>query len=194
MAPSTASPQLSSLCLAPPFCLTILTGGTGRLICATGVFITAPVQVGEEQEEELLPPPRPGSSAAAAGSSDGKPPPKTFLPLEDDEDDTGIIPDEEQIRCMLKTHRMRTRPLADFAACLPSMELTPGFAVDSLLSTVVPRVFWCTCTAEKHCNEVSCAGEHERRGSECAARIMRQTTCPWRAAMERPAPKTHMLS
>ena len=55
----------------------------------------------EDQEEELLPPPRPGSSAAA-GSSDGlahgKPTLKTFLPFEDDEDDTGIIPDEEQIR------------------------------------------------------------------------------------------------
>ena len=56
----------------------------------------------EEEEEELLPPPRPGSSAAAAGASgraaDGKPASKTFLPLEDDEDDMGIIPDEEQIR------------------------------------------------------------------------------------------------
>ena len=63
---------------------------------------TAGAQVEEEREEELLPPPRPGSSAAAAGSSgrpaDGKPPSKTFLPVEDDEDDMGIIPDEEQIR------------------------------------------------------------------------------------------------
>ena len=116
MAPSTASPQLSSLCLAPPLCLTILTGATGRLLCATGVFITAPVQVGEEQEEELLPPPRPGSSAAAAGSSDGKPPSKTFLPLEDDEDDTGIIPDEEQIRCMLKTHPHANEAIGRFCS------------------------------------------------------------------------------
>ena len=62
----------------------------------------AGAQVEEEQEEELLPPPRPGTSAAAAGSSgraaDAKPAPKTFLPLEDDEDDMGIIPDEDQIR------------------------------------------------------------------------------------------------
>ena len=60
------------------------------------------MQVKEEEEEELAPPPRPGSfeaaAAASAGPSDVKPPAKTFLPLEDDEDDMGLIPDEEQIR------------------------------------------------------------------------------------------------
>ena len=60
------------------------------------------MQVEEEEEEELAPPPRPGSveaaAAASAGPSNGKPPAKTFLPLEDDEDDMGLIPDEEQIR------------------------------------------------------------------------------------------------
>lgn len=59
-------------------------------------------QVKEEEEEELLPPPRPTSSAAVASASDkpanSKPAAKPFLPLEDDEDDMGDIPDEEQIR------------------------------------------------------------------------------------------------
>lgn len=56
----------------------------------------------EEEEEELLPPPRPKSSAEAASASDkpanSKPAAKPFLPLEEDEDDMGDIPDEEQIR------------------------------------------------------------------------------------------------
>lgn len=60
------------------------------------------MQVEEEEEEELAPPTRPGSveaaAAASAGPSNGKPPAKTFLPLEDDEDDMGLIPDDEQIR------------------------------------------------------------------------------------------------
>jgi len=59
-------------------------------------------QVKEEEEEELLPPPRPNTSAAASSASDkpanSKPAAKPFLPVEDDGDDMGDIPDEEQIR------------------------------------------------------------------------------------------------
>ena len=57
----------------------------------------------EEDEEELQPPARPGTSAAGAASAekarDGKPPAKPFLPVEEDDDDPGLIPDEQQIRC-----------------------------------------------------------------------------------------------
>ena len=57
-----------------------------------------------EDEEELQPPARPGSAAAAAAAAEqapaGKPPARPFLPVEDDDDDPGLIPDEEQIRCV----------------------------------------------------------------------------------------------
>ena len=57
----------------------------------------------EEDEEELQPPARPSSAAAATASAakapDGKPPARTFLPVEEDDDDPGLIPDGEQIRC-----------------------------------------------------------------------------------------------
>ena len=78
--------------------------------CAIGLT-TSPSQVSvpslcwqvEEDEEELQPPARPGSAAAAAASAeklpDGKPPARLFLPVEEDEDDPGLIPGEEQIRC-----------------------------------------------------------------------------------------------
>lgn len=144
----------------------------------------------EDQEEELLPPPRPGSSAAA-GSSDGrahgKPAFKTFLPLEDDEDDTGIIPDEEQIRYGL-TESGLSLPLGTGILCAGALGavLAHSAAVSRLLCA------WRAAKPERHALRL-CAGEPGRGGSGYAARTTPQTTCHWRAAMRREAPKTRML-
>ncbi|CAK0740516.1 hypothetical protein CVIRNUC_001256 [Coccomyxa viridis] len=80
----------------------------------------------EEDEEELQPPARPGASAAAAASAekapDGKPPARPFLPVEEDDDDPGLIPDEDQIRrAREKRERMRSSHFApDYVPLEPS--------------------------------------------------------------------------